>query len=60
MAKYEERDYRICVQMFDLPAGKSRASEANRFDSIVADSQVEVGAYYDGLCGWIAEVSGRT
>ena len=38
VARHEERDYRICVQVFDLPIGKCRASEANRVASAVADS----------------------
>ena len=38
----------------------SRASEAVWVATVVGDTAVEVGAYYDGLCGWIAEVTGRT
>ena len=43
----------------DLPANQSRASEAVWVVTTVGGTAVEVGAYYDGFCGWIAEISGR-
>ena len=50
----------IYFTVCDLPADQSRASEAVWVVAVVGGTVVEVGAYYDGLCGWIAKVTGRT
>ena len=60
MAWDEEACGDLCFSVCDLPADQSRASEAVWVVTAVGDTAAEVGAHYDGLCGWIAEVSGRT
>ena len=60
MARHEERDYRICVQIFDLLAGKRRALEASRVASVVANSRVEVGACCHGFCHRLASYTERS
>ena len=57
MAWDEEACSFLCFTVCDLPVDQSRASEAVWFTSAVGDTVVKVGAYYDGLCGWIVEVT---
>ena len=59
MAWDEEACGDLCFSVCDLPANQSRALEAVRVTTAIGGTVVEVGAYYDGFCGWIAEVSGR-
>ena len=56
----EEACSYLCFTVCNLPADQSRASEAVWFVIDVGGIVVEGGAYYDGLCGWIVEVTGRT
>ena len=60
MAWDEEAGGYLCFSVCDLPADQSRASEAVWVVAAVGGTAVEVGAHYDGFCGWIAEVIGRT
>ena len=50
----------LCFIVCDLPADQSRVSEAVWVATAVGGTAVEVRAHYDGLCGWVAEVTGRT
>ena len=60
MAWDEEACGYLCFIVCDLSTDQSRAPEAVWVVAAIGDTAVEVGAYYDGFCGWIAEVSGRT
>ena len=60
MAWDEEACGYLCFTVCDLPVDQSRASEAVWFVTAVEGTAVEVGAHYDGLCGWITEVTGKT
>ena len=60
MAWDEEACGDLCFSVCDLPADQSKASEAVWVVAAVEGTAVEVGAYYDGLCGWVAEVTSRT
>ena len=54
----EEARGDLCFSVCDLPAEQSRASEAVRVVAAVRGTAVEVGACYDGFCGWFAKVLG--
>ena len=60
MAWDEEACGYLCFSVCDLPADQSRALEAIWVATAVEGTVVKVGAYYDGLCGWIADVTGKT
>ena len=54
MARHDERDCRLRLQMLDMLAGESRILEASRFASTLVGSQVEMGTRDYGLCCGIA------
>ena len=50
MEWYEERHWRVCVQMHDWSEGEARALETLWIVTAVTYPEVEVGYDYDGLC----------
>ena len=50
MAKYEEGNNRICVELWDLSASKDRTLETCRGITVIVDSRMEMRGYFYGFC----------
>ena len=46
MAKYEEGNSRICVELWDLSISKDRTPETSRGITVIVDSRMEMGGYF--------------
>ena len=49
MAKYEEGNNRICVELWDLSASKDRTLETSKGITIIINSRMEMGGYFYGF-----------
>jgi len=49
MAKYEEGNIRICVELLDLSTSKDRTLETCRGFRVIVDSRMEIGGYFYGF-----------
>jgi hypothetical protein len=49
VAKYEEGNSRICVELWDLSASKDRTLETCRGITIIVDSRMEMRGYFYGF-----------
>jgi hypothetical protein len=53
VAKYEEGNSRIYVELWDLSASKDRTPETYRGIIIIVDSRMEMEGYFYGFCDGI-------
>jgi hypothetical protein len=55
MAKYEEGNSRICVELWDLSTSKDRTLETCRGITVIINSGMEMGGYFFGFCDRITQ-----
>ena len=53
MAKYEEGNNIICVELWDLSTSKNRTPKTCRGFTVIVDSRMEMGGYFYGFCDGI-------
>jgi len=53
VAKYEEGNSRICVELWDLSTSKDRTLETCRGFTVIVDFIMEMRGYFYGFCDGI-------
>ena len=55
MAKYEEGNSKICVELWDLSTSKDRTPKTCRGIIIIINFEMEMGGYFYGFCDIITQ-----